>query len=119
MWVSTLTSICTGAMARYIAQGPAPYDGAHWNGHCFVSSSSLRIKIPTHMRKQLKINVFSYFNLVRNFKFTTSLHSSALVGVVECDYLLSILDPDFTQPDMFSSMLNRDEINCSNLSSVS
>ena len=71
------------------------------------------------MRKQLKINMFSYFNLVRNFKFTTSLHSSALVDVVECDYLLSILDPDFTQPDMFSSMLNRDEIICSNLSSVS
>ena len=42
------------------------------------------------MRKQLKINVFSYFNLVRNFKSTTSLHSSAPVGMLECDYLLSM-----------------------------
>ena len=64
---STSTSICTGAMARYIAQWPASYDGAHWNVHCL--SASLRIKIPTDMRKQLKINVFSCFNLVRNFKF--------------------------------------------------
>ena len=114
---STSTSICTGGMARYIPNGLMLVRTG--TDITIVSSSSLRIKIPTHMRKQLKINVFSYFNLVRNFKFTTSLHSSALVGVVECDYLLSILDPNFTQPDMFSSMLNRDEINCSNLSSVS
>ena len=35
------------------------------------------------MCKQLHINVFSYLNLARNFKFTTSIYSSALVGVLE------------------------------------
>ena len=59
-------------------------------GTYIALSSSLRIKIPTHMRKQLKINVFSYFNLVRNFKFSTSLHSSAPVGMLQCDYPLSM-----------------------------
>ena len=34
----------------------------------FYQLSPLRIKIPTHMRKQLQINLFSLFNLARNLK---------------------------------------------------
>ena len=49
---STSPSKAKDAMARYMAQRPTPYDGAHWNGLCFLSTSSLRIKIPTHMCKQ-------------------------------------------------------------------
>ena len=40
------------------------------------------------MRKQLQINLFRYFNLARNLK--TNIHSPALIGVLECDYLLSM-----------------------------
>ena len=40
------------------------------------------------MYKQLQINLFSYFNLARNLKDQFTF--SALVGVLECNYLLSM-----------------------------
>ena len=48
----------------------------------------------------------------------TKFHSPVLVGVLECDYPLSMPTPGL-QPNVFSSMVNWDEVGHSNLSSVS
>ena len=75
---STSTITVKGAMAHYtyMVQRPAPYDGVHWNVQC----------ISQLLLKQLQINLFRYFSLVRNFKFTTSFHSTALIGMLECNF---------------------------------
>ena len=70
------------------------------------------------MHKLLQINLFICFNLVIHFKFTTSFHSCWHAWVQ-----LSIANSTSVQPGLkpyvFSSMLNRDETGCSNLSAVS
>ena len=87
---STSTSKEKSAMAGYMVQRPAPYDSAYWFQRTLLFSNFFfAIKIPTHMCKQLKINCNLFSHLVRNFKFT-NFHSSALVGVLKCNYLLSI-----------------------------
>ena len=58
------------------------------------------------MRKQLQINLFSQFNLARNLK--TNFHSPALVGVLECDYLLSMPTAWILNRDQFINQFLRD-----------
>ena len=66
---STSTSKQKGAMARYRwCRGPLRKLVRTGTYTAFYQLSSLRIKIPTHMRKQLQINLFSLFNLARNLK---------------------------------------------------
>ena len=103
MWVSgsklwtcralTSTSKEKSAMACYMMQRPASYAGSHWNVHYFYQLLLCALKfqhIFKFMCKQLQVKLFSYFNLVRNFKFTANFHSPAFVGMYECDYLLSM-----------------------------
>ena len=69
------------------------------------------------MRQRLQINLFSQFNLARNLKDQCSFSCSRWRACVRLP-VVNAPQPGL-QPDVFSSMLNRDEIGYSNLSSVS
>ena len=76
--------VLAGAMARYIAQctWPAPYMMVLTGTYiALVNFFFAHLNSDTHVQTIENQHVQQFY-LIRNFKFTTSLHSSALVGVL-------------------------------------